>query len=172
MVAGNMERDTEKHFSLEGTDMDRRMSAGVVVVVALAVGVFLFMLVRQRVMAESEARAALAEVQRLELDQQKSRPIEEARATDFQRKVVYVETSNGFSVPLVDARFKQAGGRSFIVGHAVGHVKDTGIYAQSTLWLPVSEVVRMSEFADIEALHNNRDRVRAHQMEQLRAPPR
>jgi HAMP domain-containing protein len=154
------------------------MGAGIAVVAALAAGFVLFM--QQRALrAEIEAERAAAEVARQQAEHkviadarpQKTRPVEETRSTEFRGKVVYVELSNGFSVPLFEARVKEVGGRSFVVGQAQDNAQDAGIYARSTQWLPVSEVVRMSEFADIEVLRNNRSRVRALQIEQLKTPP-
>jgi hypothetical protein len=87
----------QKDFSSEGRDMDRRMSAGIAVVVALAAGLFLFMLVRQRAMAESEARAALAEVQRLQAEEalgRENRLVGELRQLRWEYRVLSIAGSD------------------------------------------------------------------------------
>jgi hypothetical protein len=93
----NIERCPDTSSSLEDSDMDRRMSAGIAVVVALAVGFFLFMLVRQRAMAESEARTALAEVARLEAEEALGRgnkAMAEARQPRWEYQVLSIAGSD------------------------------------------------------------------------------
>jgi hypothetical protein len=59
--------------------------------------------------------------------QQKTGPVADRGSVLSPDKVVYVQTNNGFSVPLIDARFKDAGGRSFVVGQAVQSIQEAGI---------------------------------------------
>lgn len=83
---------------------------------------------------------------------QQSRP-EAARPNDFSGKVVFVETNNGFSMPLGDARIKEAGGRIFVVGQVPGVIEIGRAYTGSTLWLPLNDVIRMGEFATFHEWH-------------------
>jgi hypothetical protein len=76
---------------------------------------------------------------------QQSRP-ESARASEFSGKTVLVETTNGFSVTLDEVRIKEVGGRTFVVGRAPRGLQDGNAYTGSTLWVPLNDITRMSEF--------------------------
>ena len=78
------------------------------------------------------------------------------RAADFSGKVVHVDTNDGFSVPLSDARIKEVGGRSFVIGQVPSDIRIGGTFSGSTLWVPLNDVTRMGEFGTLEEWHRVR----------------
>jgi hypothetical protein len=96
---------------------------------------------------------------------QQSRP-ETARPTDFSGKVVFVETTNGLSLPLSDVCIKEVGGRTFVVGEAPRRLEDGRAYTCSILWVPLNDVIRMSAFASYQDWHS----IQAAVKQQAKAP--
>jgi type II secretory pathway pseudopilin PulG len=92
-----MERDAKSQARLEGSDMNRRMSAGIVVVVALAVGLLFVGLVRQRAMARVEAEQAAAEAARQQAEEalgRENKLIAWPRQSRWEYRVVSIQDND------------------------------------------------------------------------------
>jgi hypothetical protein len=71
---------------------------------------------------------------------------------DFAGKIVQVQTRSGTTTTLEQVHVRKLGGQAFLVGRVVKDTAPAQEAAGIRTWLAVSEVVRLTEFADLDQL--------------------